>query len=244
MTYKTSGIVLKGTNFGEADRILTILTERFGKIKAIAKGVRKIKSHLGGSLEPFMLVDLQVHQGKTFYVVTGAAIIEQFSNIHGNLAKTAKAFFLGELIDKFMVEDHLVPEIYGIFLQAMNSLENDSPGLIIKAFELKIIEAAGFKPELHYCLHCKEKIRVGQNFWDNIEGGVICGKCQRKTYHGREITDETVKLFRFLEEENFDKISRLKLPEITEEEADEILHQYIENILERDLKSERFLKML
>ena len=84
---KASGIIIKRSNFAEADRILTILTDRLGKIKAIAKGVRKTRSHLAGSLEPYMLVDLQLHEGKTFYIVTGAEIMEEYQNIHSDSIK-------------------------------------------------------------------------------------------------------------------------------------------------------------
>lgn len=244
MTSKTTGIVLKGMNFGEADKILTILTERFGKVKAIAKGVRKIKSHLAGSLEPFMLVNLQLHEGKTFYLVTGAAIENDFPNIHSDLEKTAQAFFLGEMVDRFVEENQLVPEVYDLLKKALAFQEQNIRRLILRAFELKIIEASGFKPELYHCVHCKEKMSAGENFWDGVEGGVICGDCQNKLHHGKEISDETIKLFRFLEKNDFQKINLLKLPSRIEDEAEIFLTEYIRNILERDLKSQHFLKML
>lgn len=243
-SYKTLGIVLSSINFGEADKILTILTERFGKVKVIAKGVRKIRSHLAGSLEPFMLLNLQLHEGKTFYIVTGAVIDEDFPNIHSDLRKTAKAFFLGELVDRFVAEDQIVPEIFELFQQALTFQEDNSRELILRAFELKIIEAAGFKPELFNCVHCKGKITAGQNFWDEVEGGVICGVCQAKFHHGKEITDDTIKLFRFIESNSFEKTNILKVNKRIEIEAANILAEYIRNILERELKSERFLKMV
>lgn len=241
---KTFGIVLKGTNFGEADKILTILTERLGKVKAIAKGVRKMKSHLAGSLEPFMLVDLQLHEGRTFHIVTGARIKNDFPEIHTDLGKIAKAFFLGELVDKFVAENHPVPDIFELLKQALAFLEYNNRDLTIRAFELKIIEAAGFNPELFECVHCKENISAGENFWDDVEGGVICGGCQAKIHHGKEIDDETIKLFRFIVQNEYKKINLLKLNPKTEMEAENILSEYIRNILEKDLKSQRFLKMI
>jgi len=241
---KTSGIVLKGTNYGEADKILTVLSERLGKIKVIAKGVRRIKSHLAGSLEPFMLVDLQLHEGRTFYIASGARIENDFPKIHSGLEKTAKAFFLGELVDKFVEENHPVPDIFELLYQALSFLEHNNRDLAIRAFELKIIEAAGFNPELFECVHCKEKITAGENFWDGVEGGVICGGCQATMHHGKEISDETIKLFRFIVQNEYEKINLLKLNSDTETEAESILSEYIRNILEKDLKSQRFLKMI
>lgn len=243
-SYKTQGIVLKGTNFGEADRILTVMTERFGKVKAIAKGIRKIKSHLAGSLEPFMLVDLQLYEGKTFFIVTGAVIGKEFPNVHSNLQKTAQAFFLGELVDKFLQENQKLPEIFELLTLALESLENASRLLLVRAFELKIVEASGFKPELYECVHCKKSITAENNFWDPVEGGVICAKCQDKFHHGRDISDLVIKLFRFIEKNDFGSINRLKLDQKVEDEAERIMTEYVSNILERELKSRRFLKML
>ena len=242
--YKTLGIVLKGTNFGEADKILTILTERFGKVKVMAKGIRKIRSHMAGSLEPFMIVNLQLHEGKTFYLVTSAVIEKEFHNLHTQLQKTAQAFFLGEMVDKFLPEKEHVPEVFDLFSRALLALESSSRMLMIRAFELKIFEASGFKPELYYCVHCKEKITPGGNFWDSIEGGIICESCQQKIHHGTEIMNETIKLFRFIEKNEFDKIDLLKLDRKIEIEAERILSDYLENILEREMKSEHFLKMV
>ena len=143
---KTNGIVLRGSHFGEADRILTVFTDSLGKIKVMAKGIKKISSHLAGALEPFMVVNLQVYEGKTFYGVTGAVIEKEFPKIHEDLSKTAKAFFLGELVDKFMEERQISPEIFSLFSSALEEVDAEVPGPRIQAVELKIIEASGVKP--------------------------------------------------------------------------------------------------
>lgn len=278
-SFRTNGIVIKRFNFGEADRILTILTDRLGKVSAMAKGVRKIKSKMAGSLEPYMLVDLQLHEGKTFYIVTAAAITEVFKNIHSDIKKTAQAYFVGELIDKFLAENQKAEVIFEIsreVLRKIDSYQNShceelvtkqsikkdcrasSPfckkgwmarndrqdNFLISAYELKIIEAAGFKPELYSCLHCKEKLSAGANFWDHIEGGVICRTCEQKFHHGTEISDEAIKALRFIEQNDFSKIDKLKLNRNIEREVDKILSEYIKNVLERDLKSRKFLNQI
>lgn len=273
---KTTGIIIKRSNFGEADRILTILTNRLGKIKAMAKGVRKIKSKMAGSLEPYMLVDLQLHEGKTFFIVTGAGIIEEYRNIHSQIKKIAQAYFVGELIDKFLEEHQKADVIFEISKEVLRKIDsykdshceplisfkarqsikkiassraprNDrtkEDNFIISAYQLKIVEAAGFKPELYECLHCKEKLSSGNNFWDHIEGGVICSTCQQKFHHGDEISDEAIKALRFIEQNDFSHITKLKLEQKTENELDKILLEYIKNILERDIKSRKFLSQV
>lgn len=238
---KTSGIVLKGTNFGEADKILTVFTERLGKVKVLARGVRKIKSHLAGALEPFILSELLLHEGKTFYSISGAEIIKSYPTIHDDIDKIARVFFLGELIDNFVTLDEKSGAMFELFISALNSLENNSKDILLLSFQLKIVEAAGFKPELYFCVHCKEKIVAGDNFWDNLEGGVICDTCQEKFHHGKPISDNAIKLLRFIEQNKFGEIERIKDNSTTREEAEKILTLYIRGILEKELKSEKFL---
>ncbi|MCL5410363.1 MAG: DNA repair protein RecO [Patescibacteria group bacterium] len=244
MNYKTQGIVLKRMNFGEADRILTILTERFGKIKAIAKGVRKGKSKLAGHLEPFMLIDLQLHEGKTFYIVTGAEIGSDFPEIHNELKKTSQAFYLAELIDKFLPEHQKSEEVFCLFCQALEYLNKNEKSLFLRIFELKIIEASGFHPELYECVHCKNKLEDESNFWDAVEGGVICGDCQKKFQHGKSISNQLIKLLRLIEKSDFVILHKLKISDALEIEVEEILSGYIQSVLEKELRSKGFMKLL
>jgi DNA repair protein RecO (recombination protein O) len=243
-SYKTLGVVLKSQNYGEAGKILTVFTERFGKIKVMAKGIRKIKSHLAGTLEPFMLLNMQLHEGKTFYIITSAQIEKDFPNVHTDIRKTAQAFFLGELIDKFLQDEQKMSDVFMLFISSLESLENSDRILLIRAFELKLVEALGFKPELYSCIHCKEKITPENNFWDAVEGGIICNNCQTSFHHGHKISDETIKLLRFMEQNDLARVNLLRSNQAILDETEELLGKYIKNILERELKSERFLKML
>lgn len=238
---KTNGIVIKRMDFGEADRILTILTERFGKIKAIAKGVRKSTSKLGGHLEPFMIVDFQLHEGKTFFTITGASIISEFPNLHAELPKMAKAYVAGELVDNFIHENEKSEVTFQILTQILELIENNEKNFLINAFALKLIETSGFQPEFYDCVHCKEKITEGENFWDNLEGGVICKNCAAGTGHGSKISNDFIKVLRFIEKNSFATIGKLKLEKDVEDEIDIVLGEYIRSILEKNLKSKKFL---
>jgi DNA repair protein RecO (recombination protein O) len=244
MNYKTKGIVLKRMNFGEADRILTVLTERFGKVRAIAKGVRKSKSKLAGSLEPFMLLDMQLHEGKTFYIVTGSVIESDFQNIHDKLKKTSQAFYVAELVDRFLPEHQNSEEIFDLFCQALEYLNNNEKSLFLRIFELKIVESSGFYPELYECVHCKSKLEEESNFWDAVEGGVICSECQKKFQHGKRVSNQLIKLLRLIEKSNFSILQKLNLENKLEVEIEDILNSYIQSILEREIKSQKFMKSI
>src|ERR1035437_2911498 len=150
---KTRGIIVKRMNYGEADRILTVLTSDHGKIKAIAKGSRRILSKLGGSLEPFCLVDFIFHECRSFYIVTAASVIKHFEKILTDIDKSSKAFYIGELLDKFLEEKKNHPEVFELFAKYLDNLENADDPILIPVCSAKILENLGFKPVTSNCLY-------------------------------------------------------------------------------------------
>lgn len=239
---KTKGIVLKRINYGEADRILTILTSGHGKIKAIAKGSRKILSKLGGSLEPFCLVDFIFHEGKSFHIVTSAVVTKHFEKIHTDIDKTAKAFYIGELLDKFLEEKQNHPEVFELFKKYLENLESADDPILIPVFSAKILEAVGFKPVTSSCLHCQNKLLPAQNFWDDVEGGVICQNCHSKFGHGQEISNDLIKILRLFFSPEFKVGSKININDKYKNQTGLVLESYIEGVLERELKSKKFMK--
>jgi len=242
MQLKTSGIIIKRINYGEADRILTIFTRNQGKIKAIAKGSRKILSKLGGSLEPFCLVDFIFHEGKSFYIVTSASIIRRFENIHTDIDKTSKAFYIGEILDKSLQEHQKHPEIFDIFAKYLTGLEVVDDAIFIPIFSAKILEAIGFKPEVSKCLHCRNKLLPEQNFWDDVEGGVICQNCHDKFGYGGKISNDVIKILRLIFSTEFSVDSKININDKYKNQTEQVLESYIEGVLERELKSKKFMK--
>lgn len=244
MNIKTRGIVIKRMNYGEADRILTIFTERLGKVKAISRGVRKIKSRLAGNLEPYMITNFELYEGKTFYTVMGALIENEFTNLHNDLKKTAYAYLVGELIDRFLEEGEKSLDAFSLLCNVLSCVENSNKEIFVNSYCLKLLEIVGFKPELYSCVHCKKKILPEEIYWDDKEGGVICSDCQEIYQHGRSISLNTLKLLRYLIQQSFSNINCLKIENKYSEEADEIISDYIKNIIERELKSKKFIKEL
>ncbi|OQA04219.1 MAG: DNA repair protein RecO [bacterium ADurb.Bin400] len=242
MNNKTLGIIIKRQNFAEADRILTIFTERFGKVKAIARGVRKIAAKMAGSLEPFMLVELQLYEGRNFFTVTGAQIVRDFPTVHTDLEKMAKAFYMGELIDKFETERQRSVGAFELLAGALDALDNSNKALVVRAFEVRLLKLGGFWPDLSECLHCKRVIGPDENYWDGNEGGLICPECQKVNYHGQPVTVNLVKLLRLIEREEYSTIIRLKVALELEREIEGVLSLYIKHILESDIRSERFMR--
>lgn len=244
MNLKTQGVIIKRMDYSEADRILTILTLDHGKIKAIAKGSRKILSKMGGSLEPFCLVNFIFHQGKSFYIVTSATVENYFEKIHTDINKTAKAFYIGELIDKFLEEEESHPKVFELFVKYLQALDDDNDEILIPVFSAKILENLGFRPVTGECLHCRKKLFPEQNFWDDVEGGVICQACHDKFGHGKKIDNDIIKILRLIFSEKFSVGSKLNIDEGYKKTVARILENYVEGVIERELKSKNFLRQV
>ena len=112
--YVTDAIVLSRFDFGEADRILTLITPEHGKLKAIAKGIRRQKSRIGGSLEPFAELRVQLARGRTFDVVTQVTVGHAWLRLRDNLESAATAWYLAELADRSLEERHAAEPLYAL----------------------------------------------------------------------------------------------------------------------------------
>ena len=153
-TYKTEGVILKRLNYGEADRILTIYTKNHGKIRAMAKGVRKITSRKGGNVELFNHCILFLAEGRNLDILTEAQVAHSFSRVSDDLEKTAAAFYLVELVDQLTPDGQVNRQVFDLLVGALGELSaKDLPagkaGLkslsaITEIFEIELLKILGF----------------------------------------------------------------------------------------------------
>lgn len=148
-SYKTEGVILKRFNYGEADRILTIYTKYRGKIRAIAKGVRKITSRKGGNVELFNHCVLFLAEGRNLDIVTEAQVVGSFSRLSDDLEKTAAGFYLVELIDQLTPDGQVNRQVFNLLVGALNELLiTDCPSpAATRSFEVELLKLLGFWSE-------------------------------------------------------------------------------------------------
>ena len=143
-TFKTEGIIIKRSNFGEADRIVTVFTRRHGKIKVLAKGVRRITSRRGPNIELFNQVTLFIHKGRSFDILEEAEVLNTFSKLRKNLDLVSLAYHVCELVDGLCPENQAHPKVYDLMLEVLSELET---GLIHK-FEIDLLSELGYIPKV------------------------------------------------------------------------------------------------
>lgn len=176
--YREQGIVLRTWRLGEADRIVNLMTERHGKVRAVVKGVRKTKSRFGARLEPMAHVSLLLYEGRELDIVTQAEALEHFRSVREDLGRLAKASSLLEATDHLAQEGHANARLYAMLLGALRALAAHDAPLLVPAFFLKLLSTEGFHPLLEECAACGE--RYGLAGFDLAQGGVLCLACSAR----------------------------------------------------------------
>ena len=188
--YRDEGVVLRTMRLGEADRIVTLITKGHGKVRAVAKGVRRTTSRFGGRLEPLSHVSLLCWQGRELDIVNQAEVTDAFRAVREDLGRMAKAFTVLEVVDQLAQERHANPRLYDMVVGALRALEAHDAPLLVPAFCLKALALEGLAPMLDECVSCGE--RQDLVAFDILEGGVLCRSCRR----GRPISAAALELVR------------------------------------------------
>jgi DNA repair protein RecO (recombination protein O) len=186
--YRDTGVVLRTYRLGEADRIIVLFTERHGKVRAVAKGVRKTKSKFGSRLEPTSHVALLLYEGRELDIVTQAESIDHFRAIRDDLDRIAGASAMLEAVDQLAQEREANPRLYQMLLGALRSLSAHHPPLVVPGFFLKALALEGFRPMVDQCVECSA--REDLVAYDTESGGVLCVNCRR----GQAISPEALSL--------------------------------------------------
>lgn len=244
-TFRTEAIILKRTDFGEADRLLTLYGREMGKFKAIAKGARKPQSRKTGHVELFMRTQFLCAKGRDLAIITQAEMVEAYSALRDDLVRTTYAAYAVELLDRFTVEEGANVSLFNLLADTLSRLAvHDDLRLVARYYELHLLGLAGFRPQLFHCLDCQEAIQEQDQFFSVDLGGLLCPNCRAADRSARPITAVAVKVLRYLQSRPWPTVQSLQLKRPLHQELETIIHSYIGHILERDLKSVDFLHRL
>jgi DNA repair protein RecO (recombination protein O) len=191
--YRDQGVVLRTIKLGETDRIVTLLTQGHGKVRAVAKGVRKPGSRFGARLEPTSHVALQCYRGRELDVVTQVETIDANRALREHYGCLTHAISMLEATDQVAQEREANPALYRMLVGALRTLAENPNPLVSAAFFWKLLSLEGFHPLLDACARCGDDAGPFTAF-DLDEGGVLCAACGRFT--GRRIDADTLAMVR------------------------------------------------
>jgi DNA repair protein RecO (recombination protein O) len=243
--YRTEGIVLKAYDYGEADRILTLITPHNGKLRAVAKGVRKTKSRMAGHLDLFTRSTLFVARGRQLDIVTQAQTLDNYRGVRENLWRSSYCHYVAELLDGFSAEALSNYPLYTLSVQTFERLATAANcDLVVHSFELQLLGHTGYRPQMHRCLGCDGEIGPNGNRFSARVGGVLCPMCAPMDVSAPAISPPALKVLRNLQ---VNEAAMLRLPELENEVQREVgarLNEYIAYRLESRPRSLAFLDRL
>ncbi|MBF6589102.1 MAG: DNA repair protein RecO [Ktedonobacterales bacterium] len=245
--YSIEAIILRRGNFGEADRILTLFTPTQGKIRAIAKGIRRTTSRKAGHLELFTRAQLLLASGRELEVVTQAEGREQFEHLRLDLWHATGAWYTAELVDRFLEDADPHPRLYALFIATLRRLdagalahEQTQSWLALRYFELRLLDELGYRPNLHTCVGCDTPLRPEDAGYSAELGGALCPACAPLAQ--RRLSLRGLKVLRLLQTSEWEALPRLRLDGTVREEIEALLRMALRFHLDRDLKSWPFLR--
>jgi DNA repair protein RecO (recombination protein O) len=177
--YRDTAVVLRTYKLGEADRIVVLLTAQNGKVRAVAKGVRKTMSRFGARLEPMSHVRLLLYRGRELDIVSQAESVEPLSPMLASLDRASQGMAVIEAADQLALEREPNEQLYRMVIGALRTIAERTSPLVVPAFYWKLLAAEGLRPELDRCVRCgAEGDGIELVAFDIDEGGVLCRSCR------------------------------------------------------------------
>lgn len=243
--YRVEAIVLKRTDMGEADRLLTVLTAERGKLRILAKGARKPSARKTGHVELFNHASLLIATARELDLVSQADTLDAFMRVRDDLDRLSYAYYFAELVDRFTEEGEENRPLFDLTLRALHWLET-APRLSRTAryFELALLSRLGYRPQLFTCVNCSEPLLPEENFFSPEGGGMLNPKCRGSHSDAQAVSLNALKVMRYFQTHEYAEVEPLQLSPEIESEVEGLLYYNTTHLLERKLKSVEFLNTL
>lgn len=241
--YRTEAVVLRHQELGEADRLVSVYTPDRGKLRLVAKGVRRTHSRKAGHLEPLTRTSLLVARGRELDIVTQADALHTFPGLRSSLLNVGHASYALEMVDRFTFEEGENRALYRLLVETLTRLEEGrAPFSVLRFFDLHVLEAVGYRPELFRCLSCGQEAKPEDQFFGATVGGLLCPACGPSHPGARPLSLAALKVLRHLQRSDFETASAPAIRSTVRAEVEGLLEEYIAAILERHLHTPAFLR--
>lgn len=257
---RAEAVVIRHSDFGEADRLLTLYTREHGKVRAVAKGARKIASRKAGHLEPFTRVKLQLAKGRDLFIVTQAETIDAYPALREDLTLTGYAAYVLELLDRFVPDEEAAsPSLFRLLTETLSRIATDTstlrqaqdnaslsagsiPWLTVRSYEMRLLDLLGFRPKLFDCANCGNEILAEEQFFSASLGGAVCPNCGRGLPALWPISVDALKYLRHFQRSDYRAATRARPDDATQREIETVMQAYFQYLLERELNTPGFIK--
>jgi DNA repair protein RecO (recombination protein O) len=239
---RVDAVVLRHTDWGEADRLLGLYTRELGKLRVVAKGVRKLRSRKAGHLEPFTRVSLLLAHGRDLQIVTQAETIHAYTVLKEDLLLLGYASYVVELLDRFTYEEGENRALYRLLTDTLTRLASrHEPFRVVRYYEMRLLDLIGFRPQLFHCAKCGQEILPEDQFFSGEYGGVLCPGCGVVVPEARPISTQALKYLRHYQRSIYEETARAQISLPVSREMEALMQYYLTYLLERGLNTPTFL---
>jgi len=240
---RTEAIILRQKDWGEADRLIFLYSREHGKLRAIVKGARRLKSRKAGHLQPLSQVTLLLAYGRDLWIVTQVETINPFLPIKADLVKTGYASYVIELLDRFTPEEGSNYQLYKLLVETFGRInQEDDPFLSVRYYEIRLLDLLGFRPELFSCVSCEAEIQPEDQYFSFLIGGVVCPRCGAHTQPVKPISTEALRYLRHFQRSNYNAALKAHPSPQVKEEMEQLMQAYFSYTLERHINTVDFLR--
>lgn len=242
---RVEAVVLRHSDWGEADRLLWLYTRELGKVKAIAKGVRKERSRKAGHLEPFTRVSLLLARGRDLWIVTQAEAADVYPALREDLLRVGYGLYVIELLDRFTYEEGENAVLYGLLVDTLKRIDREeSPSLAVRYYEIRLLDSLGYRPLLFQCASCGNEIKPESQYFSAAQGGVLCPDCGSRAPGAVKISLEALRYLRHFQRSGYRDAARAHPTSELHQEMERIMQGYLTYLLERGLNTPEFLRRI
>ena len=250
--YKAEAIVLRQQTLGESDRIVTLFTREYGKVRAAARGVRRSTSRLAGRIEPYTHARLLLAHGRTLDVIAQAEIVRPFAGVREDLLRGAYAAYVVELVDRGVPERDRHEEIFVLIADALDDLEQaqaDDAEIASLKFAVKLAALLGYQPETAACVGCARRLphavgAAGAWAFSPLSGGALCPACRGQDAEAVSVSPGALAACDYLVRAPERGSGRLRIPPLQRDELAKVVQLHLEHRLEAKLRSPQVIRRL
>jgi DNA repair protein RecO (recombination protein O) len=245
-SFRTEAIILKRRDFGEADRLLTVLTPAYGKFGAIAKGARKPTSSKTGHVELFTRADMLISRGRDLDIAVQAQMMNPYLALREDLERGAYASYVVELLDRFTIDaDDDFGQLFDLLAETLTWLCDEADvRLVTRYYELHLLDIVGFRPELNECVFTHDEIKAEDQYFSFGEGGVVSPQAARHATSLVPLPVTTLKMLRHMQRSPFNLVGSIQVVPPLHGDMERVMLGYITYLLERRLQSVDFIRRI
>jgi len=239
--FRTQGIVLRARELGEHDRLVTLYTRDLGKVTAVARGARRVRSRFGGALELFTWGEAIgfEREGRELLRLDHFDIHRSFSGLREDLERLGQAARVVEALARLTGERDPHPACFALLLRALRALETGPPGRVQLAFTLRLLDLTGHRPRFDRCVGCGRPTGTTGTVFDVAQGGVVCGRCPGLGPVAAGA--RTLGVLRGLQAASWEARLGARIPAAVEREAAALLDGFLAAVSGTALRTPRFL---